>query len=176
MPDVAPDIEIEAFAAPFIPSPIPIALIPIPIALAPFMPAVLVACDPWCPGESRSLPWLRLRGGVCRYDVATICFTDLGLRNTEKEQEERENAGRGVRGTGAVLTSVRSYDERPDVRRVDAIDGCVFVTMLVSPCVGRVFAVAELVRRCPTVAPPLALSGRVYKCLGSSPVLREGLW
>lgn len=74
-----------------------------------------------------------------------------------------------------MLTSVRSYDVRPDVLRVDGDDGCVLVTMLVSPCVvGRV--VAELVRLCPTVAIPLRLSDAVYTCRGRPLVLREGLW
>ena len=58
---------------------------------------------------------------------------------------------------------MRSYDTRPDVLlAVDGDDGCVFVAMLVSPCVvGR--DVAELARRCPTVAMPLRLSeGAAY--------------
>lgn len=74
-----------------------------------------------------------------------------------------------------MLTSTRSYDVLPDVLLVDGDDGCVFVAMLVSPCVVGL-VVAELDRLCPTVAIPLMLSGTVYKYLGKSLPLREGLW
>ena len=73
-----------------------------------------------------------------------------------------------------MLTSVRSNEDLPDVLRVDNDDGCVFVTMLVSPCVGRV--VVELACLCPTVAIPLMLSEGVYTCRASPLILREGLW
>lgn len=70
---------------------------------------------------------------------------------------------------------MRSNDDLPDVLRVDSDEGCVFVTMLVSPCVvGRV--VVELARLCPTVAIPLRVSEGVYICRGIPLILREGLW